>query len=77
MIRLWDIMVTYEKSPQLAKTTAKLREYALTKEQAHAYFTNLAKQLGIDLRKTNLEETRKILSKGTPLSYIVKENRDR
>ena len=36
-----------------------------------------AKSMGLDLKDADLEETRKILSKGTPLSKIILEMRGR
>jgi hypothetical protein len=49
----------------------------MSKKAAHSYLMNLASRLNLDLRDSDLEETRKILSKGKSLSAIVREMRER
>jgi hypothetical protein len=49
----------------------------MSKKEAHSYLLNLASRLNIDLRESDIEEAKRILSKGKPLSAIVKEMRER
>ena len=49
----------------------------ITGKEAAEYIEGVAKILGAGLkRKDELEQTREILSRGTPLSAIVREMRD-
>jgi len=50
--------------------------YTLTGQEAGALLREAAAKLGIDLRKADMERTREILSKGTPLSHLVREMRE-
>ncbi len=45
----------------------------MSKKEAHSYLMNLASRLNVDLRESDIEETKRVLSKGKPLSAIVKE----
>ncbi len=49
----------------------------MSKKEAHSYLMNLASRLNVDLRESDIEETKRVLSKGKPLSAIVKEMRER
>lgn len=66
--------VTLEK---IADRLVKSGMYAVTGEEGAKMLREAAYNMGIDLRKADLERTKRILSKGTPLSYIVKEMRER
>ena len=59
-----------------AERFIKAGVYALTPEQASSQISNIASRLGIDLTKASLEETRRSLARGTPLSKIVLEMRE-
>jgi hypothetical protein len=50
---------------------------AMSKKEAHSYLLNLALRLNVNLGEADIEETRRILGKGKPLSAIVKEMRER
>ena len=71
-------MVEYQSksSDEIMARQAKARVYAMSPEQAHFYLMDLATKLEIDLNQADLEETRRNLSKGTPLSRIVLEMRE-
>ena len=45
----------------------------MSKREAHLYLVNLASRLKVDLGESGIEATKKILSKGKPLSAIVRE----
>ena len=49
----------------------------MSRKEAHSYLVNLASRLNVDLRESDIEETKRVLSKGKPLSAIVKEMRER
>ncbi len=49
----------------------------MSRDQAHSYLMNLAALLNVDVRESDIEETKRVLSKGKPLSVIVKEMRGR
>ncbi len=49
----------------------------MSKKEAHSYLMDLASRLNVDLRESDIEETKRVLSKGKPLSAIVKEMRER
>ncbi len=49
----------------------------MSRSEAHLYLVNLASRLNVDLRESDIEETKRVLSKGKPLSAIVKEMRER
>ncbi len=49
----------------------------MSRDEAHSYLMNLAARLKVDLRESDIEETKRVLSKGKPLSTIVKEMRER
>jgi hypothetical protein len=73
-------MVTCEKKLELSKVVERLREtgiYTMSGREVAYMFRDAAYKMGIDLKKANLEETRKFLSKGTPLSQIILEMRER
>jgi len=61
---------------RVAERFIKAGVYALTPEQASSQISSLASKLGIDLTKANLEETRRSLAKGTPLSKVILEMRE-
>lgn len=50
---------------------------AMSKKKAHSYLMNLASMLNIDLRESDIKETKIVLSKGRSLSAIVREMRER
>ena len=73
-------VVTYEKKTELVKAAERLREtglYTISGKEAAYMLRDAAYKMGIDLKKADLEKTRKILSKGTPLSQIILEMRER
>lgn len=45
----------------------------MSRTEAHSCLVNLASILNIDLRESDMEGTRRVLSKGKPLSAIVRE----
>ena len=49
----------------------------MSKKKAHSYLMNLASMLNIDLRESDIKETKIVLSKGRSLSAIVREMRER
>lgn len=51
--------------------------HIMSKREAHLYLVNLASRLKVDLGESDIEATKKILSKGKPLSAIVREMRER
>jgi len=53
------------------------KKIVLTPKEASKMLRDAAKSMGLDLKDADLEETRKILSKGTPLSKIILEMRGR
>lgn len=73
-------MVTYERKSELVKAAERLKEtglYTVSGEEAAYILRDAAYKMGIDLEKADLEKTGKILSKGTPLSQIILEMRER
>jgi len=55
----------------------RARVNVMSRAGAHAYLTKIASNLGVDLKRADLEKTRELLSKGTPLSRIIIEMRRR
>jgi hypothetical protein len=53
------------------------KKLLLTGKRASRMLREAADAMGLDLRDADLEKTRKILSKGTPLSKIIIEMRGR
>lgn len=49
----------------------------MSREEAHTYLARIATDLGLDQEKADLKSTREILSKGTPLSRLIIEMRER
>ena len=71
--------MAYEET-RIAKVAEKLVKsglYTMTGEEAESLLKYAASRLNVDLTKADLEKTREILSKGTPLSKIVIEMRER
>jgi len=72
--------MTSEESLRVAKLADKLVKSGIctiTGEEAVAMIRDVASRLNIDLEQADLERTREILSRGTPLSKIIKEMRER
>ncbi len=55
------------------KSAIRKRRSVMSKSEAHSYLLNLASRLKVDLGESDIEATKKILSKGKPLSAIVGE----
>ncbi|MBI2126512.1 MAG: hypothetical protein HYU02_04265 [Thaumarchaeota archaeon] len=70
----YESNVTLER---IAKRLVKSGMYTVTGEEGAKMLREAAYNMGIDLRKADLEKTKKILAKGTPLSYIVRGMRNR
>jgi len=62
---------------EAAERYMRARVNVMSRAEAHAYLTKIAFNLGVDLKRADLEKTRELLSKGTPLSRIIVEMRRR
>jgi len=62
---------------EAAERYMRARVNVMSRAEAHAYLTKIASNLGVDLKRADLEKTRELLSKGTPLSRIIIEMRRR
>jgi hypothetical protein len=60
---------TIGKEPRVTKV--------MSKKEAHSYLMNLASRLNMNLSKSDIKKTKNVLSKGEPLSAIVREMRER
>lgn len=72
-------MIGYEPETKLEKAVHRLAKtgvYTMTPKEAHAYCMKIAKDLNLDLSQANLAETKNILSKGMPLSHLIREMRE-
>ena len=73
-------MVGYKSNVALEKIADRLVKsgmYTVTGEEGAKMLREAAYNMGVDLQKADPGRTKKILSKGTPLSYIIKEMRER
>ncbi|MFQ5711756.1 MAG: hypothetical protein ACE5GD_08250 [Candidatus Geothermarchaeales archaeon] len=69
-----------ERSEYVVKTLerlARLGVYTMGGEEAAAMLRETAHKLGLDLKKADLEKTREILGRGTPMAQIIREMRER
>lgn len=68
------------KLATIAEKFVKSGAYTATGKDAALYFLQAAESLGIDLtkdKKYDLEKTRRILGRGTPMSQLIREMRDK
>ncbi len=79
-ICLGEIVKQYEQKsrlPVIGEKFVKSGTYAASGREAATYFKQAAEALGINIAKYDLEKTRKSLGKGTPMSSIIRELRDK
>ncbi len=70
--------MTSEESLRVAKLADKLVKSGIctiTGEEAVTMIRDAASRLNIDLEQADLERTREILSRGKPMSQIIREMR--
>jgi len=70
----------YEQKSRLSVIAEKFVKsgiYAASGIEAASYFRQAAEAVGIDIATYDLEKTRKSLGKGTPMSSIIREMRDK
>lgn len=73
-------MKEYEQKSRLsviAEKFVKSGVYAASGREAADYFRQAAEALGITIATYDLEKTRKSLGRGTPMSSIIREMRDK